>query len=147
MIRAARRLVLALALTASFLGHAAAAPPVADAASCVRISGGNFNAPGDDNQAVNLNGEYVRIKNYCSAAQYLTGWRLHDYGTKHTYYFPSGFKIGAAVTVTIYTGRGTRTTTKLYWGRSYGAVWNNTPPERAYLRNGSGTLLSSWSPY
>jgi hypothetical protein len=121
--------------------------PAVSAASCVRISGGRFDAPGNDNYAASLNGEYIRIHNYCSTAKLLTGWHLSDYGTKHRYAFPAGFRIGAGVTVTIYSGQGTRTSTRLYWGRTYGAVWNNTPPERAYLRTSAGTLLSSWSSY
>lgn len=77
----------------------------------------------------------------------MASWRLHDYGTKHTYTFASTFKLGPGVTVTVYSGKGTNTATRRYWGRSYGAVWNNTPPERANLRNSSGTVQSSWSPY
>jgi len=122
-------------------------PEEADAASCVRFAGGRFDAPGNDNYAQYLNGEYVKFKNYCASSKLLTGWRIHDYGKKHTFYMPSGFRIGAGVTVTLYSGTGTRTSTKLYWNRSYGAVWNNTPPERAYLRTGAGTLMSSWSSY
>ena len=122
-------------------------PTSADAASCVRISGGRFDAPGNDNYAAYLNGEYVRIKNYCSTTKSLAGWKLHDYGRKHTYTFSSTFKLGAGATVTVYSGRGTNTATRRYWGRTYGAVWNNTPPERAYLRNSAGTLQTSWSSY
>jgi lamin tail-like protein len=128
-------------------GTVAIAPDPAAAASCVRISGGVFNAPGNDNLAALLNGEFIRIRNYCATAKILTGWRLHDYGRKHTYFFRTGLRIGAGVTVTIFSGRGTNTASKLFWQRSYGAVWNNTPPERAYLRNGAGTLQSSWSLY
>jgi lamin tail-like protein len=128
-------------------GAAAIAPDAAAAASCVRISGGVFNAPGNDNLAALLNGEFIRIKNYCATAKVLTGWRLHDYGRKHTYYFRTGFRIGAGVTVTIFSGRGTNTAARLYWQRAYGAVWNNTPPERAYLRNSAGVLQSQWSLY
>ena len=63
------------------------------------------------------------------------------------YTFASSFRIGPGVTVTVYSGRGTNTSTKRYWGRSYGAVWNNRPPERAYLRSAAGSLVSSWSSY
>jgi hypothetical protein len=121
--------------------------PTAEAASCVRISGGRFDAPGNDNYSQYLNGEYIRIKNYCSGTKSLSGYRLHDYGRKHTYTFPSNFRLGAGNTVTVFSGRGTRTAAKLFWGRSYGAVWNNSAPERAYLRNSSATLLSSWSSF
>ena len=46
-----------------------ATPATADAASCVRFSATHFNAPGNDNYAENLNGEWVRIKNYCSTTK------------------------------------------------------------------------------
>ena len=135
-----------LTVTLALASMAVAAPATVDAASCVRISGAKFDAPGNDNNASNLNGEYVRIKNYCSSRISVSGWRLHDYGKKHTYTFATGFSIKSGVTVTVYSGRGTDTSTKKYWGFSYGAVWNNDPPERAYLRNSVGTLMSSWAP-
>jgi hypothetical protein len=137
--------ILAVAIAVGLLPVAGASEALG--ASCVRIVGGRFDAPGNDNYAQYLNGEYVKFKNFCSTSKLLTGWRIHDYGRKHIYAIPSGFRIGAGVTVTLFSGRGTRTTTKLYWNRTYGAVWNNAPPERAYLRNGSGTLMSSWSLY
>ncbi len=141
-------LALALALTMSVAAASPpAAPPVADAASCIRIIGGNFDAPGNDNYAANLNGEYVTIKNYCSTARIMTNWRVTDYGTKHTYSFRTGYRINPGISVKLHTGRGTNGTYHVYWGRSYGAVWNNTAPERAYLRNSSNTVVSSWSPY
>lgn len=144
-----RRRILGVALTLALAvwGVPAVAPSTTDAASCVRISGGNFDAPGNDNQAANLNGEYIKIKNTCSAAKSVGGWKLHDYGKKHTYTFASGFSIKAGATVTVFSGRGTNSATKRYWGRSYGAIWNNDPPETAYLRNGAGALQSSWSEY
>lgn len=147
MSTAMRRLVMCVACAAATMVGAAGAPSSVDGASCVRISGGRFDAPGNDNYAANLNGEYVRIRNYCTTPRYLTGWKLHDYGRKHTYVFRRGFRVGAGVTVTIYTGRGTNTSSRLYWQRTYGAVWDNAPPERAYLRTASGTLVSSWSPF
>lgn len=135
-----------LALVAA-TGWVTGPPPAVEAASCVRVVGGNWNPAGNENYRPALNYESTKIKNFCSTAKLLTGWKLHDYGRKHTYTFPTGFKIGAGVTVSIFSGTGTRTASKLYWGRTYGAVWNNTPPERAYLRNSSGTLVSSWSLY
>ena len=137
--------LLAIALLTGLVP--AFAPPATDAASCVRFVGGNFDAAGNDHY--NLNGEYVKFRNVCSTSKLLTGWKIHDYGKKHTFSIPTGFRIGAYATVTLYSGSGTRTSTKLFWRRPVGsgAVWNNTPPERAYLRNGAGTLMSSWSEY
>jgi hypothetical protein len=144
-IRALAASFLALALIAGLIPGIA--PSTAQAAGCLRIVGGNFDAPGNDNYASHLNGEYVRVKNVCSSSRSLSGYRLNDYGRKHTYSFPSSFRLGAGRTVTVYSGRGSRTSSKLFWGRTYGAVWNNKPPERAYLRNGAGTVVSSWSEY
>lgn len=142
---AAARILHATVALAIALGASAAVPgATASAASCVRFVASNFDAPGNDNYAENLNGEWVRIKNVCSTTKSIGGWRIHDYGRKHTYTIPSGFRIGAGRSVTLYTGRGTRTSSKLFWGRSYGAVWNNEG-DKAYLRNGSGAIVSTWS--
>ena len=129
-----------LALTVAFTGITLIATTPVDAAACVRFSGGHFDAPGNDNYAAYLNGEYVKIKNYCTTTKSMGSWKLHDYGTKHTYTFSSTFKLAAGATVTVYSGKGTNSATKRFWGQSYGAIWNNTPPEKAYLLNSSGTL-------
>ena len=147
MARGFARLLLAGVLALSALGGAIGGTTDVSAASCIRIYTGRFDAYGNDNYAAYLNGEYIRFRNYCSTTKYLTGHRVHDYGRKHTYSFRTGTRIAAGATLTLYSGSGTNSSTRVYWGRTYGAVWNNTPPERAYLRNSAGTLLSSWSPY
>lgn len=124
-----------------------ATPGPTEAASCVRFNSSNFNAPGNDNYSYNLNGEWVRIKNYCTTTKYISGWTIKDYGSKHTYRFPTGVKIRPGYSITLYSGVGTNTTTKRYWGRTYGAVWNNTPPEYAYLRDAYGVLKSKRTEY
>jgi len=143
------RVVIAAALGLGGIAVTMAAPTITevDAAGCVRITGGVFNSPGNDNYMPYLNQEYVVIKNVCSTSKLMTGYKVHDYGKKHIYAFPSGYRIGAGVSVKLRSGTGTNGTYNLYWHRSYGAVWNNTPPERAYLKNPSGTTISSWSPY
>lgn len=146
--RPARALWFAAIVSIALLAGATAfnLAPV-DAASCVRISGGVFDAPGNDGLRANLNGEWVRIKNYCSTTKSLARWRLHDYGKKHTYVFSSTFTLKPGKTVTVYSGRGTNTAMRRYWGRTSGAVWNNSPPEWAYLRTSTGKLMSRWSPF
>ena len=142
--------LLALVLAFAFAGVAslpAARPSSVAAASCVRVIGGVFNAPGNDNYSYNLNGEYIILRNYCATYRSMTGHRVHDYGRKHTYFFPTGYRIYPGYSVKLHSGGGTNGKYHLYWKRTYGAVWNNTAPERAYLRNSAGTLLSSWSPY
>lgn len=139
------RFALAAAVALGFVFTTPAAP--ASAAGCVRVVGGNWNPAGNENYRPALNYESVKIKNVCATVARIGGWKLSDYGRKHTYTFASGAKIGAGVTISVFSGTGANTSTKFYWGRTYGAIWNNTPPERAYLRNASGTLVSSWSAY
>jgi hypothetical protein len=148
MLRRTVPAALAIAMIGlTWTASPSANPPTAAAAGCIRFSATNFDAPGDDNQSANLNGEWVRIKNYCSTRKAIGDWKIHDYNRIHTYKFPAGLRIGAGNTITLYSGRGTNTSSKRYWGRSYGAVWNNDPPEYAYLRNGSGTLMSRTTEY
>jgi Lamin Tail Domain len=121
---AMRRLIVVATLVVA-LGMSAVPGPVA-AASCVRVVGGNWNPSGNENYRPALNAESTRIKNVCASSQAIGGWKLHDYGRKHTFTFPSGFKVGPGVTVSVYSGTGTRTSTKLYWGRTYGAIWTHS---------------------
>jgi hypothetical protein len=145
------RLLAGLVLSLAAFSLAAsppASPPSADAAAaCVRFSASKFDAPGNDNLAAYLNGEWVRIRNYCTTTKSLSGWTIKDYKSIHSFKFPTGVSIGPGSSITLFSGRGTNTTTKRYWQRTYGAVWNNTPPERAYLRNAAGVLQHSWSEY
>ena len=121
-------------------------PQAAQASSsCVRFVSSNFDAPGDDNYMPQLNQEWVRIKNTCATAKSIAGWKIQDYGSIHTYKFLSGTSIGAGATITLHSGTGSNTASNKYWQRSYGAVWNNTGTERAYLGNSSGTLMSTWT--
>jgi predicted lipoprotein with Yx(FWY)xxD motif len=127
--------------------HVARATSSAPVAVAIRIVGGNWNPPGNDNHAPALNAESVRIKNFSSSRKSLTGWRILDYRGAHVYRFPTGFSIGPGVTVTVFSGRGTRTATHLYWGRTTGEVWGNAFPERAYLRDATGKTVSTFTLY
>jgi len=138
------RFVVALSLV-MVLGLFVVPPAPTVAAGCVRFVAGNFNAPGNDNYARYLNGEWVRIKNFCGKTKRIGGWKIHDYRKYHVYRFKSAVKIRPGRTITLCSGRGRDTAAKKYWGRSYGAVWNNTGTEYAYLRNRSGKLLSRWT--
>ena len=145
-----RALVLAIALGVSAIGVSAspaASPSVASAASCVRFVASKFNAYGNDNYAQYLNGEWVRIKNVCTTTKSLSSWTIRDYGSKHIFKFPVGVTIRPGTTITLYSGRGANTASKRFWQRTYGAVWNNTAPEYAYLKNAAGTLQSRWTEY
>ena len=132
------RLLIALFALGTMFGAGLIAAPSADAANCVRFSATHFDASGNDNY--NTNGEWVRIKNYCSSTKTLSRWVIHDYGRKHTYRFATGVKIKPGATITLKTGVGRNTASTRFWGRSYGAVWNNTGTEWAYLKNANGVL-------
>lgn len=88
-----------------------------------------------------INQEYVKITNKGTTAVKMSGWKIKDSGAKHTYYFPSTYTLGSKSTVTIYTGKGTNTATKLYWGSSW-YIWNNDG-DTAYLYNSQNKLVST----
>ena len=135
-----RRLVLAAVSAVTAIGAVIVlAPAPAEAASSVRIYRIYYNSPGSDTRTnTSLNAEYVQIKNYSSTARYVTGWTIRD-RTGYTYTFPTT-RIAAGSTVVLHTGKGTNYGAHRYWQRgSY--VWNNDT-DTAYLRNGSGTLVS-----
>ncbi len=127
--------------------HVARPTAAAAAPAGVRIVGGTWNPPGNDNHPPALNAESVKIKNFSSSRKSLTGWRILDYRGAHVYRFPTGFSIGPGATVTVFSGRGTRTATHLYWGRTTGEVWGNAFPERAYLRDAMGKTVSTFTLY
>lgn len=124
---------LGLAVTALV----AAAPP-ASAASAVRFGKIYYDSPGTDYRTnTSLNAEYAVIKNTASTTRCLTGWTVRD-AAGHTYKFGS-FCLGGGKSVTLHTGSGTNTASHRYWG-SGNYIWNNDG-DKAYLRNGSGTLM------
>lgn len=127
--------------------HVARPTAAVPAPAGVRIVGGNWNPPGNDNHAPALNAESVKIKNFGTTRRSLTGWRILDYRGAHVYRFPTGFSIAPGATVTLFSGRGTRTATHLYWGRTSGEVWGNAYPERAFLRDAKGRTVSTFTLY
>jgi parallel beta-helix repeat protein len=106
----------------------------------VVISYVHYDAEGNDWD--NLNDEYVVVGNNGSIDADMTGWTLRDVAN-HVYTFPSGFTLAAEASVTIYTGSGTNTSDHLYWG-SGAPIWNNDH-DTAYLRDGNGDLVDSYS--
>lgn len=85
------------------------------------------------------NQEYVTIRNTGSHAQRLRGWTLRDLpraGTpSHVFKFPR-FKLGAGATVNVHTGKGSRNSSNLYWGKTF-YVWGDDS-DRATLKNRAG---------
>jgi len=69
--------------------------------------------------------ENVVFENAGDDALDLTGYTVSDETTKE-YSFPDGFTLPSGEQVTLYSGEGTETDAELYWGRSGGAIWNNS---------------------
>lgn len=114
--------------------------PVTEAAAASPLQFGTWVADpsgtdraGDNRQLVR---ETIVIKNTGSKAASLAGYRVKD-KVGHTFVFPSGFTLRARASVTIHTGKGTNSSTHLYWKQgSY--VWNNDT-DIAYLLARTGT--------
>jgi hypothetical protein len=123
----------------------AAAPSTASnaaAAACVRIYEIYYNSPGTDTRTnTSLNGEWIRLHNYCSTSKPLTNFTIRD-AAGHTYKFGT-YTLKAYAYVRVHTGSGTNTSTDRYWG-SGNYIWNNDK-DTAYLRSYTGVLWSSCS--
>jgi endonuclease YncB( thermonuclease family) len=96
----------------------------------------NWDADGSDGQ--NLNGEWVRLRNWASTDVSLSGWWLRDTNTSRNYYFPAGTKIPAGKWITLHVGSGTNTATRFYWGLT-GALFDNV--DRAHGQGDGGYLF------
>jgi len=101
-----------------------------------------FHYDAEDNDNYNLNDEYFTLKNTCDFLIDMTSWTAKDEAT-HIYTFPQ-FDLASQSTVTIYSGTGTDTSTELYWGRTYGSIWNNGG-DTLYLRDSDGKLVLTHS--
>jgi len=99
----------------------------------------HYDAAGNDHY--NLNGEYFVLGNRGRNACDMTAWKATDfYG--HTFIFPY-FVLKPRASVTIYTGSGTDTRSRLYWG-SLSAIWNNDG-DTLSLYDASGRPVLSYS--
>jgi hypothetical protein len=68
----------------------------------------------------------------------LSNWTIAD-ETSHDYYVPSGVTVPPCETVTLYTGSGSDSASKLYWG-SGSPVWNNGG-DTIIITNADGTVV------
>lgn len=93
-----------------------------------------WDADGTDSE--NVNGDYVRIKNYGDDSVSLAGWWLRD-SVDHYYYFKSWQSIPAHGRVVIHMGKGTNTSTRYYAGFGT-SPFGNVPANNSY---GDGAFL------
>jgi hypothetical protein len=115
----------------------------ASAAGGVRIKEIYYNSPGADTRSnTSLNAEWVLLRNTATKAIALKGWTLRD-TSSHVYHFPSTFKLGAGHSVKVHTGKGSNTSSNLYWG-SGSYIWNNDK-DTATLKRANGTVADKCS--
>jgi micrococcal nuclease len=111
-------------------------------ASAVVILRVEYDAPGDD--ALNLNEEWVLIRNDGLVPASLDGWVLKDRSATHRYHFPEGFTLQPKSTVMVHSGKGVDTATDLYWGHEGSGIWNNDG-DTAFLHDSAGNMVASFS--
>lgn len=110
--------------------------------SDVRILHIEYDAPGDDN--INLNGEWVEIRNSDSVPIDLSDWTLKDESSSHRYSFPGGFALDPGEVVRVFTGCGNDSLDELYWCSSGSAVWNNAG-DTGFLLDSQGSIVHSFA--
>lgn len=111
--------------------------PPSGGATGLRVNSISYDPAGTDT----LNGEYVVLTNTTSESLTVTGWKLVDEAGS-AYTFPK-FALPAKGQVTLYTGSGTNSATKLYAGR--GTAWWNNSGDAFKLYNAAGALKQSGS--
>ncbi|RNI22271.1 lamin tail domain-containing protein [Flexivirga caeni] len=138
-----RRASLLAASTVLAAGMALPFAAPAHAATTLKFAKFYFDQPGADTPytQTRLNREYIQVKNVTRKTISMSGYLIQDAGAKHTFRFPSSFKLGAGKTVTVHTGKGKNTAANLYWGMTRSMIWNNTG-DTATLKKGSAKVTS-----
>lgn len=88
---------------------------------------------------INLNAEYVEMRNQHSTPTDMSGWTLRD-AAGHAYTFPQGTVAQPGATIRVRTGEGDDSATDLFWNRG-APIWNNLG-DTAFLYDSNGTLIS-----
>jgi hypothetical protein len=128
----ARRGMLALAVGA--LGLALGAPPANAVSTAVEFDTIHIKSVGQS-----LNKEYIEVANDSGRARSLAGWTLRDrHGNTYTF---SSTKIPADSEARVYSGKGSDTARKRYWGAT-SSVWSKSG-DTATLRDASGNKVTS----
>lgn len=96
-----------------------------------------YDAPGDDN--VNLNEEWITVRNDGANIVDLSGWTLKDESSTHRFAFPTLFSLAVGEIATIRTGCGESFGTELFWCNQGSAVWNNAG-DTAFLLDPNGNI-------
>ena len=90
----------------------------------------------------NLDTEYIVFKNKSTATIQMRGWEIISApSTDNQHYFFPRTKVAPGHTVTLYTGKGTNSPGKRYWGAT-SSRWNNNG-DKAVLKNAAGTVIDT----
>jgi endonuclease YncB( thermonuclease family) len=100
---------------------------------------------------VDLNGEFVQVKNAGTRPVLLAGWWLRESGYRGSlargFVFPAGASVPAGGSITVFVGSGRPTATRFYWGQT-SPVFENVDSrtgraDGAYLFDPQGDLRAS----
>ena len=109
----------------------------------------NWDADGDDGS--DINGEWVRIRNYDAVNPLpLGGWHIRD-SALHRFTFPAGAELPPNGTVTVYAGQGENFGTDFFWNLTKPVFENTSRDDRgigdgAYLFDPQGDVRA-WMMY
>jgi micrococcal nuclease len=99
----------------------------------------NYDARGNDN--INLNDEYVMVKNIGTGSIDVNGWTVKDSGT--SIYMFKRYLLEPGSTIYLFTGSGSDGEGRFYWGSSR-PIWNNDS-DTLYLRDREGLLIEIYN--
>lgn len=111
--------------------------PIAGAEG-MRVVGLRLDAEGDD--SLNLNDEWVDLRNEGVAPVDLSGWRVRDESASNRFDLPDGFTLAPGTEVRIRSGCGEPTASELFWCASGAAIWNNDG-DTAFLLDPAGNVV------
>lgn len=138
-----RRTLSVLLVALAVMSASVLASRPAFAAATIRITKIHYGQIG-----TNLNTEYIVFKNVSTTTRSMTGWTITSSpATDNQSYRFGTLRLAPGASVTLYTGRGTNTATKRYWGdvstaAHGGAIWNNDG-DYAVLQNSVGTIITT----
>jgi hypothetical protein len=130
-----KRLTLAACLAA--IASSLVQPSPALAGGTIKITKIHYRQKG-----TNLNTEYIVFKNVSGSRIQMKGWKIISAPSSDNqrYRFPRT-RVAPGATITLYSGSGTNTATKRYWGAT-SPNWNNSG-DKAVLKNASGTVVDT----
>jgi hypothetical protein len=130
-----KRLTLVACLVAVVSTFAQPSPALAG--STIKITKIHYAQTG-----TNLNTEYIVFKNVSGSRIQMKGWKIVSApSTDHQFYVFPRTPVASGATVTLYSGSGTNSAGKRYWGSST-PKWNNDG-DKAVLKNASGTTVDT----